>query len=111
MAFVKPSDIRARSNLAETILRAVTNLDVALYYTAYNELQRLQILLNVYNRRQYLIEKLLLNGAPGWAGAIKAREGLHGNSLPPARIANAWQWRQLSDELYRRRSSSDKPII
>ncbi len=51
-------------------------------------------------RKQILetIEKF----APGWAYAIKNREGLHGRSEVPGSCEVAWIFRQLNDELERR---------
>ena len=40
--------------------------------------------------------------APGWANAIRARAGQHGEAVAPGDVILAWRWRQLNDELDRR---------
>src|SRR5262249_54373866 len=53
---------------------------------------------------QTLAERLALlarleAAAPAWATAIRSREGRHGGTALPGDPAEAWLWRQLTDEL------------
>jgi hypothetical protein len=40
--------------------------------------------------------------AVGWAKCIRQREGIHASDKPPGSATDAWEWRQLNDELDRR---------
>src|SRR5260370_977603 len=55
----------------------------------------------VLGLRPALLPKLE-GAAPGWAGVIRNRTGVHGRGEPPRDPAAAWTWRQLNDELDRR---------
>jgi very-short-patch-repair endonuclease len=87
--------------VATNLLKAVIALDGACYREAFLRLMEL------YERRQHLEQRhellqVLAKTAPGWAAAISARAGIHGDGQVPPGAAQAWLWRQLKDELDRR---------
>ncbi|GHO76996.1 disulfide isomerase [Ktedonobacter sp. SOSP1-85] len=55
--------------------------------------------------RHSLLEKLG-KCAPGWAAAIRQRDGIHGQRALPTDPQEAWHWRQLQDALERRSKAS-----
>lgn len=64
-------------------------------------------LVTVWNKQTDLARRADLLGklervAPGWADAIRTRDGVHGLDTPPGDPAEAWIWRQLNDELEKR---------
>ncbi|MEQ2129498.1 AAA domain-containing protein [Caldanaerobacter subterraneus KAk] len=94
-----------QSSIVTQLYRAVKNLDVESYLTAYDmlsDLYRRQVHLE---RRKELLSKLE-QFAPGWAAAIRARQGIHGKAELPGDPVKAWRWKQLEEELKRRTSVS-----
>ena len=59
-------------------------------------------------RRRQLLAKMTRPSSSGsviaeaWAEAIRQRRDIHGGHNPPGYAMNAWDWRQLNDELDRR---------
>ncbi|MDK2888934.1 MAG: hypothetical protein PWP72_1812 [Thermoanaerobacter sp.] len=92
---------RKQSAITEQLYRAIQHLDVETYcavYTRLTDLYRQQVHLQ---RRQELLARLE-RVAPGWAAAIRGRQGVHGQAKLPGDPVVAWRWRQLHDELARR---------
>jgi very-short-patch-repair endonuclease len=84
---------------------ALRDHDPEAYRHAFQRLTELHRRLEALHRRRSLLARLR-PFAPGWAQAIQERTGLYGHNHPPARIAEAWLWRQIKDELDRRSSVS-----
>ncbi|WP_406677734.1 AAA domain-containing protein [Neomoorella carbonis] len=96
---------RKQSVITEQLYGAVQHRDVETYcalYTRLTDLYRRQAHLQ---RRQELLARLE-RVAPGWAAAIRSRQGVHGQAKLPGDPMGAWRWRQLHDELARRASLS-----
>lgn len=85
--------------------RAARSLDVASYRNAYETLAQLLSTREVLARRSELIQRLGAV-APGWASAIRMRQGLHGGDVVPGDAQEAWTFRQLADEISRRQRLS-----
>jgi len=84
---------RARSIICQQLAERISKKDCQQYaetYGAYNEVLSKAGLLN---RRRKLIAEIE-DVAPGWAQAIRAREGVHGLGVCPDRIQDAWRWKQ-----------------
>jgi very-short-patch-repair endonuclease len=91
------------------LLEAVRKSDVDLYRRGFARLAELNA------KKQTLAERLALlsrleAAAPAWAAAVRARDGRHGGTALPGDPAEAWLWRQLSDELAERQKESPSAI-
>src|SRR6266404_3098377 len=93
------------SKVIGQLLAAVTDENCNRYREAYERLLELKSKQADLDLRGALLAKLE-TAAPGWAGAIRNRTGVHGRGEPPRDAASAWTWRQLNDELDRRASVS-----
>lgn len=96
---------RKQSAVVEQLSQAVQSFDVEAYRVAYTRLAELCRRQAHLHRRQELLARLE-RVAPGWAAAIRRREGRHGQDKLPGDPIAAWRWRQLHDELARRASVS-----
>lgn len=93
------------AQVVDRLRTAVSQLDPGTYQDAFQRLVELQ------NRRADLAgrRELLLRlepAAPGWASAIRDRQGRHAGRDIPGDAVAAWVWRQLHDELGRRAQTS-----
>jgi len=84
---------------------AITDMDIKSYSDAYENLDRLKTFEHDLEIRNGLLEKLEKH-APAWSSAIKNRLPNHDLLVVPGDPVNAWEWRQLHDELERRASVS-----
>lgn len=91
--------------IVSRLYSAVKNLDSENYSTAYEMLSDLHRRQTHLKRRKELLTKLE-QFAPGWAAAIRARQGVHGKAQLPGDPVEAWRWRQLEEELKMRTSVS-----
>ena len=83
------------SEVCKNLRQAVDSLDKSLYTEQYN---RLCLLYNKYdsvNRRREILNKIK-KVAPFWAEEIESRRGIHGSSLCPNNIVEAWKWKQFA---------------
>lgn len=87
------------------IRQALQRHDSAAYRDAYHRLLDLHARQDHFRRREELLARLE-RVAPGWAAAIRQREGVHGKPVLPGDPEAAWTWRQLRDELDRRNQVS-----
>src|SRR5262249_19100330 len=95
--------------VAGGLVAAVRKGDGALSRRAFGGLAELNA------KKQTLAERLALlsrleAAAPGWATAIRSRDGRHGGTALPGDPAEAWLWRQLSDEPPRRPKGGPAPV-
>jgi len=89
------------SRTVADLLEAVREEDEARYQEAFTRLVTTWNKQGDLTLRRELLRKLEA-AAPGWASAIRARQGVHGQDRPPGDPKAAWLWRQLEDELDRR---------
>lgn len=94
-----------RSRIATDIRDAQDTWDVQAYQAAYGELARLCDLMSRFENRETLLNRLKPL-APAWVDAIRKREEPHDKSLPPGNHFEAWEWRQLYQELENRAAVS-----
>ncbi len=95
----------AGSKVIGQLRMAASIFDSKGYSEGYERLLDLQRRYSDLERRRELLGRLE-GVAPGWAAAIRAREGDHGQGRVPGDAGAAWIWRQLHDELVRRGSVS-----
>jgi len=91
------------------LLEAVRKSDIDLYRRGFARLAELNA------KKQTLADRLALlarleAAAPVWATAIRSRDGRHGGTALPGDLAEAWLWRQLSDELAERQKQGPAAI-
>lgn len=84
---------------------AVKTLRPEAYREAFERLVSLQARQGFIGLRRDLLARLE-PVAPAWAAAVRNRDGVHGGGAPPGKPLEAWTWRQLSDELDHRASTS-----
>lgn len=87
--------------LINSFVDAIVNLDPESYTTNFRYLMDLYSKLNTYWLKNELIEKVD-RVAPVWADSIRNKKGIHGDTEPPGSAKQAWEWKQLNDELDRR---------
>jgi len=95
----------AGSHVVDLLAGAVSSLDKTAYREGYERLHELQATEKAYGLRCEMLEKLA-EVAPGWADAIRNREGPHGGVRVPGNCSEAWLWSQLNDELDARSQTS-----
>jgi very-short-patch-repair endonuclease len=83
------------------VLAAVGRRDVASYESAHAAFSVLASKRSIWLRRTALLERLAV-AAPGWAAAVRRREGVHGGTALSGDPREAWRWRQLNQEIDRR---------
>ncbi|MBF0563777.1 MAG: AAA family ATPase [Nitrospirae bacterium] len=83
------------------LLTAIRSRDVVCYEQALDYTRRLHNIQPISNKRKALIESIA-KSAPSWASAIANRVSPHNTKSIPNSPAQAWLWRQLSEELIRR---------
>jgi very-short-patch-repair endonuclease len=96
---------QGEASVVQRLHRAVANLDAGEYQEAFERLTDLQVRNEMLTRRVDLLKRLE-TAAPGWAAAIRDRQGVHGQRDCPEDPDAAWTWRQLNDELARRSAVS-----
>jgi very-short-patch-repair endonuclease len=93
------------SPLQSQLAKATERRDARTYRQVVERVERLAGLQAPYLRRAALLGTLE-QIAPGWAAAIRARTGVHGDTTPPGDVRAAWEWAQLHSELESRGSRS-----
>ena len=97
---VKLSDLltkgnRINSEILQVLNSAVMSLDAELYRSAYGKLGDIYDKYAIqYRRNEYL--NRLTPYAYEWAEAIRRHSGVHGLSMVPDGIEDAWKWKQFS---------------
>ena len=84
--------------VAGHLISALDASDVHAWGAARDALATLHAKSAPWIRRKALLTKLE-TAAPGWATALRNREGVHGKSALPVDHRGAWRWRQISEEL------------
>jgi very-short-patch-repair endonuclease len=95
--------------IAVALRRAVDARDVVLYRKTYDALLALTYKAQAWSERRRLLG-LQESCAPGWASAIRLRQGIHGGTRVPDDVPGAWLWRQLEQELERRANLDERDI-
>lgn len=89
------------SEIVNQLKDAIKGLDPNSYREGFQRLVDLYDIRSVYERRHELLSRLE-KVAPGWAAAIRDRQGQHGDRSVLGEAGAAWLWRQLHDELEKR---------
>ena len=93
------------SRILQRLAEAVDRRDPDGYALAHEHLASIMSRRGDFELRRDLLSRLELS-APEWAAAIHRREGAHAMGNLPGDAEQAWQWRQLNEELERRSSTS-----
>jgi very-short-patch-repair endonuclease len=96
---------KSEARVTRQLREALQGGFVSEYHAAYGELVRLKSLERDLTRRADLLDRLTKSAA-AWASAIENRLSVHAGSRPPGDPLQAWEWRQLHDELERRANVS-----
>ena len=89
---------RKQSSTCKKLINAINYKDTSEYKLSYQILETLYNKYVLQAKREELLNKLRPN-APQWAHAIADRNGIHGNSVFPENIMDAWKWKQLAGKL------------
>ncbi|MBA2392347.1 MAG: DUF559 domain-containing protein, partial [Ktedonobacteraceae bacterium] len=90
-----------QSEMVQKLREAINTRSIPHYEFVWKRLAELYQRQSALLLRHELLMKLE-KGAPGWAAAIRRRDGIHGHYEIPAHIEEAWLWQQLAAELDRR---------
>ncbi|UWG97969.1 AAA domain-containing protein [Dehalobacter sp. DCM] len=93
------------SHISQRLLEAIQTLEPLLYRQSFQRLVDIENRASDLKVRRELLAKLEKD-APAWASAITQRFEGHGAGLLPGDPGEAWQWRQLEDELADRSKKS-----
>lgn len=85
---------RAGSQLCKKLRDAIDSLDGNAYAESYSALETAFEKYELQRNREILLNQLEPI-APDWANAIRQRNGIHGGSVLPSSIEDAWKWKQL----------------
>lgn len=85
---------RGGSQLCRQLCKALESLDSDAYSESYAALKSVFEKYALRTSRESLLNQLE-PVAPDWANAIRQRSGIHGKSVLPASIEDAWKWKQL----------------
>ena len=86
-------DKRVASDICKNVLAAMDSGDVSLYRNAYSVLEETYVKYDLQRKREQYLNKLS-SVAFEWAEAIRNRAGIHGATSVPARLEDAWKWKQ-----------------
>ncbi|NLV16308.1 MAG: AAA family ATPase [Syntrophomonadaceae bacterium] len=86
---------RVNSKLCILLEKANTSRNTTQYIEVFTKLERMHQKYTLQERRKEMLA-MLEPIAPQWAEAIKCRDGIHGQSVLPSSIEEAWKWKQLS---------------
>lgn len=98
-----------RGPIVSALHDAVKRRDPAAYATVAPQLERLREKTPLFERRQTCLARLQ-GVAPAWANAVKDRLAPHDSQTAPGDAAQAWQWRQLYEELERRAKLDEQAL-
>lgn len=93
------------TTLIEKLRCATRDCNTVAYAEAITRLNELWNCRKHLETRRLLLSKLEIP-APGWAAAVRNRVGIHGQTVCPENIQDAWLWRQIANELDRRNNVS-----
>lgn len=88
-------DNRTQSVLCNGLVDAIEQMDINLYQNIYMQLKSTYLKYELLEKREQILKEIV-PFAPQWADAIRNREGIHGQTVIPNDIEDAWKWKQLS---------------
>lgn len=86
---------RGKSVILKKLVESIDARNIGSYSEAYAELAKVCNKYTLQAKRKNMLMRLS-PVAPAFAEAIRKREGIHGKSVVPADIEDAWKWKQLS---------------
>jgi very-short-patch-repair endonuclease len=97
--------VAANSAVTAELYESVCRLETKAYHANYSRLLELNSKRSELQHRNSLLALVEVT-APAWSAAIRGRSGVHAAGEVPGASLEAWNWRQLSEELERRASVS-----
>lgn len=86
---------RKNSTICTAAISALREKDTVKYEEEYFKLSQLFEKYTLQAKRKEILSKIE-SVAPDWAAAISSREGIHGNTVCPDTIEEAWKWKQFA---------------
>lgn len=86
---------RVGSEICKGLMEAIKEESLPEYTKYFGRLEQTYEKYHLQKEREEILAKIQLV-APGWAKAIKDREGIHGQSVLPDNIEDAWRWKQYT---------------
>ena len=87
--------MNSESAVCGNILFAIKNEDSNEYRNHFSIFSKIYILNTSINQKERIINDIA-KYAPDWAKLIENRVGIHGKSIVPNNIEEAWKWKQFS---------------
>ncbi len=84
---------RGGSQVCRELFYAMRQENMLAYADSFSKLEEVYDKYAIERERKQLLRKLELS-APDWAKAISERVGVHGQSVVPEKIEEAWKWKQ-----------------
>ncbi len=94
--FILQERKRISSEICKGLVEAIKEENTLKYTENFAKLEETYEKYSLQRERQEIIEKIALV-APKWAQAIRDREGIHGKSIIPNDIEDAWKWKQYTE--------------
>jgi very-short-patch-repair endonuclease/cellulose biosynthesis protein BcsQ len=88
------------SRMVKDLLDVIRGKNIKKYELVYADFKHVSEKRQIAERRSELTQKIRAI-APQWAIDIMSRKGIHGQDVVPENIAEAWKWRQLTNQLNR----------
>lgn len=86
---------RKNSTICIKLISALRDKEIKRYEEVYCKLSNLFEKYTLQTKRKDILTKIK-SVAPDWAAAIAAREGVHGETVCPDTIEEAWKWKQFA---------------
>lgn len=86
---------RKNSTICIAAISALREKEIERYEEEYRRLSQLFEKYTLQAKRKDILAKIE-SVAPAWAAAIRAREGIHGETVCPDTIEQAWKWKQFA---------------
>ena len=88
------ADKRQASQICSDLIRAMRQRNREDYAAYYSRLSAHYVKYDLQSKREQALEQLSVY-APQWAESIRQRKGIHGESILPEHIEEAWRWKQF----------------
>ena len=85
---------RGNSCICQEMLRAIQQGSRDAYAGKYADLEQIHEKDSLQYKREEML-KIMESAAPQWADAIRKRSGIHGQSIVPENVEDAWKWKQF----------------
>ncbi|MGN0466704.1 MAG: AAA domain-containing protein [Lachnospiraceae bacterium] len=94
--FILQEKKRIGSEICRNLVEAIKEEDILKYTKNFVKLEEIYEKYSLKKEREEILAKIA-KVAPKWAEAIEDREGIHGQSIVPSNIEDAWKWKQYAE--------------